>query len=59
MGQPALYPFKLTPAVIAKLSFVHERIYAVRSTDGVGEADADILRAVIRGLRNRVAAPNV
>ena len=58
MGQAALYPFKLTPAVIAKLAFVHERIYAVRSTDGVGEADGDILRAVIRGLRNRVAAPN-
>ncbi|MDP4022913.1 putative zinc-binding peptidase [Methylobacterium sp. NEAU 140] len=61
MGQPALYPFKLTPAVIAKLAFVHERIYAARS--GVlpdpGEAGADILRAVITGLRRKVAAPTV
>ncbi|WP_336490959.1 zinc-binding metallopeptidase family protein [Methylobacterium nigriterrae] len=59
MGQPALYPFKLTPAVIAKLAFVHERIYAVRESGGAIEPDADILRAVITGLRNRVAAPNV
>ncbi len=61
MGQPALYPFTLTPAVIAKLAFVHERIYAARV--GVvphpGEAEADILRAVITGLRRKVAAPVV
>lgn len=61
MGQPALYPFKLTPAVIAKLAFVHERIYAARV--GVvptpDEAEADILRAVIMGLRQKVAAPTV
>ena len=61
MGQPALYPFKLTPAVIAKLAFVHERIYAARV--GVvptpDEAEADILRAVITGLRQKVAAPTV
>ncbi len=61
MGQPALYPFKLTPAVIAKLAFVHERIYAARV--GVvptpDEASADILRAVITGLRQKVAAPLV
>ncbi|GBU16329.1 MULTISPECIES: putative zinc-binding metallopeptidase [Methylobacterium] len=58
MGQPALYPFKLAPAVIAKLAFVHERIYAVRA-DGLPESDSDPLRAVIAGLRSPVAAPNV
>ncbi|WP_375455315.1 putative zinc-binding metallopeptidase [uncultured Methylobacterium sp.] len=61
MGQPDLYPFKLTPAVIAKLAFVHERIYAVRAdmtAEAGAEAGADILRAVIAGLRQRVAAPN-
>ena len=56
MGQPALYPFKLTPAVIAKLAFVHDRIYAVRGT-GPSEPGSDMLRAVIAGLRQRVAAP--
>ena len=62
MGQTALYPFMLTPAVIAKLAFVHERIYAARHDMGreAGEeAGADILKAVITGLRQRVAAPNV
>ncbi|AWN43974.1 zinc-binding metallopeptidase family protein [Methylobacterium durans] len=62
MGQTSLYPFKLTPAVIAKLAFVHERIYAVRRQDSAlpgAEAGADILKAVIAGLRNPVAAPNV
>ena len=61
MGQPALYPFKLTPTVIAKLAFVHERIYA--SSSGTlpdpGEAGAEMLRAVILGLRQKVAAPTV
>jgi hypothetical protein len=62
MGQTSLYPFKLTPAVIAKLAFVHERIYAVRRQDSAlpgAEAGADLLKAVIAGLRNPVAAPNV
>ena len=60
MGQPALYPFKLTPAVIAKLSFIHERIYAVQGhAHSQDDAGADILKAVITGLRQRVAAPNV
>ena len=57
MGQPPLYPFKLTPAVIAKLAFVHERIYASRTRRGTGEASAEMLKAVIAGLRQRVAAP--
>ncbi|UMY16513.1 putative zinc-binding peptidase [Methylobacterium organophilum] len=57
MGQPALYPFKLTPAVIAKLAFVHERIYAVRGSAPAAQGDADMLKAVIAGLRQKVAAP--
>jgi hypothetical protein len=57
MGQPALFPFKLTPAVIAKLSFVHERIETVRCMAS-SDSDADILKAVITGLRQKVAAPN-
>jgi hypothetical protein len=61
MGQPALYPFKLTPTVIAKLAFVHERIYASRfgTLPDPGEAGAEMLRAVILGLRQKVAAPTV
>lgn len=58
MGQPALYPFKLAPAVIAKLAFVHERIYAMREDVALPAAGVDPLRAVIAGLRNPVAAPN-
>ncbi|KQP52872.1 zinc-binding metallopeptidase family protein [Methylobacterium sp. Leaf106] len=58
MGQPALYPFKLTPAVIAKLAFVHDRVDAVRSATG-HQVDSDVLKAVITGLRQRVAPPNV
>ncbi|CAA2107372.1 hypothetical protein MBUL_04128 [Methylobacterium bullatum] len=58
MGQPALYPFKLTPAVIAKLAFVHDRVDAVRSATG-HQIDSDVLKAVITGLRQRVAPPNV
>ncbi|GLS46676.1 zinc-binding metallopeptidase family protein [Methylobacterium brachythecii] len=57
MGQPALYPFKLTPAVIAKLAFVHERIYSARNAPPSAEAGEDMLKAVITGLRQRVAAP--
>ncbi len=61
MGQPALYPFKLTPTVIAKLAFVHERIYASRTgiLPDAGEAGAEMLRAVILGLRQKVPAPTV
>lgn len=61
MGQPALYPFKLTPTVIAKLAFVHERIYASRTgiLPDAGEAGAEMLRAVIMGLRQKVPAPTV
>jgi hypothetical protein len=52
MGLPDLYPFVLSPPVIAKLAFVHERINAqagrqTRSNRG--------LRAMIAGLRRRTA----
>ncbi len=58
MGQPALYPFKLTPPVIAKLAFIHERIDAARA-GGAGHAGSDVLKAVITGLRGQVAAPTL
>lgn len=58
MGQPAIYPFTLAPAVIAKLAFVHDRIDAIRSATG-SQPDSDVLKAVITGLRQRVAPPNV
>jgi hypothetical protein len=55
MGQPDLYPFVLSPPVIGKLAFIHERINQVR---GQEEASQDhVLRAVIEGLRSRIAAP--
>ncbi|ACA19400.1 conserved hypothetical protein [Methylobacterium sp. 4-46] len=54
MGQPDLYPFRLTPVVIGKLSFVHDRIHA--RTDSPG-AVAGTLKAVIAGLRTPIAPP--
>ena len=61
MGQPNFYPFKLTPAVISKLAFIHERVYATRGTGPSRESDigSEMLEAVIAGLRQRVAAPPV
>ena len=59
MGQPDLYPFVLSPTVIGKLGFVHERIHA-----GAGgriqdtALSDDVLKAVIASLRQRVAAPH-
>ena len=46
MGLPDLYPFVLTPAVICKLTFVHERIHAV-ATSQSGDRDAKTLRAIV------------
>jgi hypothetical protein len=54
MGQPDLYPFVLSPPVIGKLAFIHERIHAAQGRTIAGEG---VLRAVIGGLRSRVAAP--
>ena len=57
MGQPALYPFKLTPAVIAKLAFIHQRIDAARMHGEGQSGRADMLKAVIAGLRQKLPAP--
>jgi hypothetical protein len=54
MGQPDLYPFVLAPMVIGKLAFVHERIYTATGRD-LKEGEADLLKAVAAGLRNRTA----
>jgi hypothetical protein len=59
MGQPDLYPFVLPPAVINKLSFIHERIHAASGREGEPASQQGVLQAVIGSLRSRVAAPNV
>ena len=38
MGRDDLYPFTLSPAVVEKLSFVHERVLAVAAPPGPEEA---------------------
>jgi hypothetical protein len=53
MGLSDLYPFVLAPTVIAKLTFVHDRIRAQRTR---GEADG-ALRAMIAGLKQRIGSP--
>src|SRR5262245_2218135 len=55
MGLPDLYPFVLGPAVIVKLSFIHERIHAARR--GADATGRGMLRAIIAGLRRAVASP--
>ncbi len=54
MGQPDLYPFVLAPTVIAKLTFVHDRIRA--QADGA-ETPNGALKAMLAGLRRRVGSP--
>jgi hypothetical protein len=59
MGQQDLYPFVLSPAVINKLAFVHERIHA---TNGRAQSVAEqnnVLRAVIGSLRSPIAVPGL
>jgi hypothetical protein len=57
MGQPDLYPFVLSPMVISKLAFIHERIRAA-SRGNADETNSDAApRAVIGRLRSPVAAP--
>jgi hypothetical protein len=53
MGLSDLYPFVLAPTVIAKLTFVHDRI---RAQHGRREADG-ALRAMIAGLKQRIGSP--
>jgi hypothetical protein len=57
MGLPDLYPFVLAPAVIGKLGFVHERVHRVMGRAMPDGNEAQVLKSVAAGLRNRVAAP--
>ena len=56
MGLPDLYPFVLAPTVIAKLTYVHDRIRAQRDRGG---ASNGALRAMIAGLRQRIGTPGM
>jgi hypothetical protein len=57
MGIADLYPFVLGPAVIVKLSFVHERIHARHGTRGTDDGRG-ALGAVIAGLKRAVGDPD-
>jgi hypothetical protein len=54
MGLLDLYPFVLAPTVIAKLTFVHDRI---RAQADRGETPDGALKAMLAGLRQRVGTP--
>jgi hypothetical protein len=54
MGLTDLYPFILTPAVILKLTFVHDRI---RAQNTRRNAPTRALQAMIAGLRQRIGSP--
>jgi hypothetical protein len=56
MGLSDLYPFVLGPAVIVKLSFIHDRIRAAGGRPGADQGRG-ALRAVIAGLKRSVGAP--
>jgi len=56
MGIADLYPFVLAPAVIVKLSFIHDRIHETGGRPGADQ-EQGALRAVIAGLRRTVGAP--
>ena len=51
MGLPDLYPFVLSPPVIVKLAFIHDRIHAQRGRRAAPDGD---LKAVIAGLKRKV-----
>lgn len=54
MGLQDLYPFVLAPTVIAKLTFVHDRIRAQRDRR---ETPNGALRAMLAGLKQRIGSP--
>jgi hypothetical protein len=56
MGQPDLYPFVLSPTVIIKLTFIHDRIHA-RDWQRRPTATSG-LRAIVAGLRRRMGSPS-
>ena len=53
MGRPDLYPFVLSPPVIVKLAFIHDRIHAQRGRRAAPDGD---LKAVIAGLKRKVGS---
>jgi hypothetical protein len=55
MGLSDLYPFVLTPAIILKLSFVHELVH--HRSPGDEPDDEAALKAMAIGLKKAVAAP--
>jgi hypothetical protein len=58
MGQPDLYPFVLSPAVVGKLAFIHDRVHAAAGPSSDEKAGGSVLRAVIGGLRSPVGRPH-
>jgi len=56
MGIADLYPFVFGPAVIVKLSFIHQRIHSQPGARSLDQGDGT-LRAVIAGLKRVVGAP--
>jgi hypothetical protein len=56
MGQPDLYPFVLSPAVIVKLTFIHDRIHAGEWQHRPSAQSG--LRAIVAGLKRRIGAPS-
>jgi hypothetical protein len=56
MGLSDLYPFVLSPTVIAKLTFVHDRIRAYRDRR---ESPDSALKAMLAGLRQRIGSPGL
>jgi hypothetical protein len=58
MGQPDLYPFVLSPAVIGKLAFVHERIRTAGGRRQGSTSEENVLRAVISSLQTPVGQPH-
>ena len=59
MGQPDLYPFVLSPTVIGKLAFIHERVYEATGRSAGAETHETMLAAIAAGLRSPVAAPTI
>lgn len=56
MGLQDLYPFVLSPAVIGKLTFVHERINAQRGRSVAPDSD---MRAIVSGLTQKVGRAEI
>src|SRR5262249_57580051 len=56
MGQPDLYPFILPPAVIWKLTFIHDQTHEV-SADRPRDSEHNAIRAIVAGLKRVVGSP--